>query len=169
MEKYKVGTGISVQYLALKRTTGLTDLVLKSYNALNVLVDTLPMVEDANGIYQVVFTPATVGFWRIEISSVSNGDYSAKEYDIVAIDIADVKAVADATKTELDATKTELDATKTEVDAINTNVVAVEGAIVSMQTDITDIKTKVTDIQTTVNTIKADINSLELPSGGYIL
>lgn len=169
MEKFKVNTPISIQYLSLKRTTGLTDLTLKSYNAANTLVDTIVMTELANGVYKATFTPLVTGFFRIEISSVINKDFAAKEYDIVATDIEDVKTELDSVKSTVEDTKTELDATKAVVDTINTNVSAVEGAITAMQADVTDIDAKVTSIETKVDSIQADIDSLEIPTGGYIL
>ena len=38
------------------------------------------MTEIGGGLYKAIWTPATVGFFRIEISSIVNKDFAAEGY-----------------------------------------------------------------------------------------
>ena len=187
--EYKNGVAVRVQYVALKRTTGLTDLTLKTYNPSGTLVDTTLLTEVSDGLYNVNFTPNVVGQWRIEISSVANGDAIQKAYDVVATLISDVQASvtaldakvdvlddkADAIDGKVTVVDGKVDAVDAKIDIIDANVDSVKSTVEASAVEVTAIKSKtdnlpantateLSDIKTTLSAIASQINI-----GGYIL
>jgi len=83
MSYYK-NTAIKVNYVALRNTSGLTDLEIKVYDENGSLFDTTLMTElpEGDGTYIGSFTPDEAGQWRISIRSITNGDRRAKVYEV---------------------------------------------------------------------------------------
>ena len=113
---YKANNVLKIKYVALHKTTGLVDLTLKTYNPSGVIVDTIVMTEVSGGLYEVEFTPLLVGQYRINISSIANGDNKGKTYEIEAIDLSDVQTNIDANEIKIDLIDSNVDAIKTKTD-----------------------------------------------------
>jgi len=143
MDIYKKGEVLKVNYLALKKTAGLTDVTMYVYNPSDVLVNTVVMTEvvaesgmDALGLYRGSFTPALEGQYRVRIESATNGDDISKVFEIgnfklddldaqlVTIDgkVDNLDADVVAVKGVVDATKLVVDATKIVVDSIDAQI-----------------------------------------------
>ena len=179
---YKVGLPITIQYVALKKTAGLTDLTFKSYNPSEVLVDTIVMTEVGGGVYKAVFTPALVGQWRIDIASVVNGDSAGKVLEIEAYNIGDVKSGVDTVGGKVDAVKTELDAVQSAVgvtdgkvdtlttksDAIKTELDTVNGKADTITTNVAAVKTELDTVNGNVSAIKSKTDNLPVDTAGAL-
>jgi hypothetical protein len=198
MERYKKNEAIKVNYLALKKTVGLTDVTMYVYNTLDVLVSTLVMTEvvadsgmDALGLYRSSFTPTTEGQWRIRIESATNGDDISKVFEIGNYKLDDIKdqtqdiedkvdiidGNVDLVKIETDkipAIKTETDkipAIKTETDKIQT----IDDNVDTVNSNVSAIKAKTDNLPANTATeltyIKNKVDSIDtqINPGGYIL
>jgi hypothetical protein len=184
MERYKKGEALQVNYLALKKTTGLTDVTMYVYNPSDTLVNTVVMTEvvapsgmDALGLYRGSFTPALDGQYRVRIQSAVNGDDISKVFEIGNYKLDDLQGQlvtidgnVDLIKIETDkipAIKTETDkipSIKTETDKIQTidnNVDLVKTETdkipaIKTETDkIAAIKTETDKIQTVDDNVDA--------------
>lgn len=81
---YNKDSVIKVNYSALHRQLGLTDLIMKVYDETNALQDTITMSEIVNsgGIYTASFIPDEIGQWRVRIQSNTNNDDYSKIYEV---------------------------------------------------------------------------------------
>ena len=151
MDTIKKNEEFRVNYIAIGKTTGLTDLTLTVYDEGGIAFGApIVMAEDAGGLYHGSFTPDAAGQWRITISSVVNHDDLQKVYDVVLATTDDVK--------------TQTQSIEDKVDTIDGNVsqVLLDVAAVKLQTQ--SIEDKVDDVKTVVDSIDLQINV-----GGYIL
>ena len=155
---YKVGLPITIQYVALKKTLSLADLTLKTYNAAEALVDTIVMTEVGGGTYKAAFTPATTGQWRIDVSSVANGDSAGKIYEIESYNLGDVNSNVSTVSGKVDTVTADVVAVKTELDAVQTKVNTIDTKADTNATAVAAVKTELDAVQTTVNSTstKAD-------------
>jgi len=137
---YKVDNSIKLQYLALNKVTGLTDITLKTYNPSGTLVDTTVLTEASAGLYETTFIPNVIGFWRITIVSALNGDSVQKQYQVES---ADLNSIAIS------------------IETIDANILEIKEKTGNLPSDtaseLTYLKDKIDDISSKVNT------------GGYIL
>jgi hypothetical protein len=189
---YKKNEALQVNYIALKKTTGLTDVKMRVYNPADVLVNEYTMVEvaassgDASlGLYRKSFTPTTDGQWIVRIESIVNGDDISKIFEIGNYNLDDVKAQTQSIEDKEDiidgnvdqalldvaAVKGVVDSTEGKVDQTLLDVAAVKGVVDSTETkvdgvviDIAAVKAQTQSIEDKVDTIDLQINA-----GGYIL
>ncbi len=179
---YKIGEALKIKYVALKKTLLLEDLTLKTYNPSGVLVDTIVLTEIAGGLYECEFTPLIVGQYRINISSIVNGDNKGKTYEIEAVNLADVNANIDANEVKIDAidgsvaeVKVVVDAVNGKVDAIDTVVDSISGKVDTVDTVVDAVKAKTDNLPANTATELTGINNkldaldLQISEGGEIL
>lgn len=164
---YRVGNAIKVNYVALKRTTGLTDLYMRIYdkdgNELGSGLSPVLMTEvvGAGGLYQASFTPDAVGQWRIRILSATNGDDISKVFEIEPYNLSDIED--------------HLEDLEDKLDFIDGNVTSVKNTVESTATKVDAIKTKTdnlpADTAAELNYIKNKVDSIDaqINFGGYIL
>jgi len=91
--RYKKNNVLKVNYVALHKTVGLTDLEMKVYDEASVLFDTVTMtaVPSNGGAYYASFTPDAKGQWRIRIQSDTNHDDIQKVFEVGDSDIDEIK------------------------------------------------------------------------------
>lgn len=154
METYKKNEAIKVNYIALNKTTGLTDVEMEVFNPSDVLVTTVTLVEvaagsgeDPLGLYRGSFTPTTEGQWRIRIQSATNNDDISKVFEIGNYKLDDVKDQLDTVEGKVDVIDGNVTAIKTKTDNLPANTA----------TELANIKSVVDDIALNIN------------PGGYIL
>ena len=164
MNEIKVNVAKKLIYIAINRTTGLSDLVLQPFDETGTAFGSpIAFTELANGAYEAAFTPDAIGTWRVRVTSVTNHDDAIKQFDVVSYDVADVYTIVDNIETKIDSIKTETDkiqtiddnidviktttdAIKAETDKIQTidnNVDSIKATVESSATDITDIKNSI--------------------------
>lgn len=140
MEEIKVNVEKKVIYIALNKTTGLTDLVLQPYDEAGVAFGSpIAFTELTNGAYQAAFTPDALGTWRIRVSSVTNHDEATKAFSVVEKDISDVVTLIDAMDVKVDAIKTETD----KIQSTKDEVITAQTKIDNVATDLAIVKANV--------------------------
>jgi endonuclease IV len=163
--EYKNGVAITIEYIVLGRTTGLTDVTLKAYNSSDVLKNTITMTEVSGGLYRATFTPDSVGLWRVAITSVTNLDNIQKGYQIVAYTIADAG-------TDIAAVKGVVDTIAIDTTTIISDVGDVKGVVDTIALDTAAIVLKTAnlpaDTADVLSTINSKLDAL-INEGGYIL
>lgn len=171
--RYKIGEAVTVDYIALKRTTGLTNLKMQVFDEAGIEFAGSPITmieviagtgENDLGLYTADFTPDAVGRWRIRIESATNKDDLSKIFQIQVTKEDDIKTVVDSIEGKVDNldldiidVKTVVDSTEGKVDNLDADVIAVAG-------QITDVKVQTQSIED-----KIDAIDLQIDSGGYIL
>lgn len=111
--QYKINTSIEVRYLAINRTTGISDLKLTPTNPSGVDGSQVTFTEIGGGLYKATFTPNALGWWWARVSSVLHPeDVSAKSYYVGTTD--------DPNPTQEDGKVTSLDTKFGEVQATPT-------------------------------------------------
>jgi len=163
---YKKNVAIKVNYVALHRTAGLTDLDMKVYDEAGVLFATVTLTEivGGGGAYYGSFTPDEKGQWRIRIQSATNHDDVQKVFEISNNDVDDVKSQLDTVEGKIDvidgnvtSIKGTVETTDGKVDTVITDVAAVKGVVDSTETKVDGMITKLQDIDDQIST------------GGYIM
>jgi len=171
MDIYKKGEVLKVNYLALKKTEGLTDVTMYVYNPSDVLVNTVVMTEvvaesgmDALGLYRGSFTPALEGQYRVRIESATNGDDISKVFEIGNFKLDDLDAqlvTIDGKIDNLDAdvvaVKGVVDSTEGKVDGLVVDVAAVKGVVDGIVTDVAAVKGVVDTTDGKVDNLDADV------------
>jgi methyl-accepting chemotaxis protein len=159
MFPYKKDVAITVMYVALKKTTGLTDLQMKVYDEAGGLFDTVTLTEVVSngGLYMGSFTPDAEGSWRARIQSATNNDDVQRLFEVNLIGIDDVNTLV----TTIDGNVTSIKGT---VESTASDVTSIKGTVESTASDVTAIASDVTSIKATVESIDEQINP-----GGYIL
>jgi len=152
MERYKKNVAIKINYIAIKKTTGLTDVEMKVYDEAGSLFSTVTMTElgGAGALYYGSFTPDAVGQWRIRIQSATNLDDYQKVFEIGTYDVDDVKD--------------QLDTVEGKVDIIDGNLTSVKGTVESTDSKVDALQIDLTSVKGTVESLDVQINP-----GGYIL
>jgi hypothetical protein len=157
MERYKKNEAIKVNYIALKKTVGLTDVEMQVFNPADVLVSTFTMTEvvagsgeNALSLYRASFTPTTDGQWRIRIQSATNLDDISKVFEIGNYKLDDVKD--------------QLDTVEGKVDIIDGNVTSIKGTVETTDGKVDGIIVDIAAVKAVVDSIDLQINP-----GGYIL
>lgn len=81
MSQYKINQSIYVRYLELEKEAGVIDLVLTPANPSGADQSPISFSDLGNGLYQAYFTPNTIGWWQVRVSSVSKpGNVYARSY-----------------------------------------------------------------------------------------
>ena len=156
MARYHKNEAIKVNYIALKKTLGLTDVYLQPYDETGALFGSpILMTEipgdgsglNSGGAYQGSFTPDADGQWRVRIKSVANGDDVQKAYEVDDYDIDDVKAQTQSIEDKTDIIDGNVDLIKAKTDKLPTDTAA------------------------TLQSIKDVVDAIaaEIVTGGYIL
>jgi tetrahydromethanopterin S-methyltransferase subunit G len=189
---YKKNVPIKVFYVALHRTTGLTNLDMSVYDEVGGLSTTVTLTEivGSGGGYYGSFTPDAKGQWRIRIQATgsgSNGDDIQKVFDVGNSDVDTLDTKIDVIDSNVDLIKTETDkipAIKTETDkipAIKTEtdkIPAIKTETDKIQTidnNVDAIKTKTdnlpTDTAAELSDIKDTLSDIDdqISTGGYIM
>lgn len=160
MDRYKKNEAIKVNYIVIKKTTGLTDVVMHVYDEAGVELGSglspvaMTEIVGGGGLYYGSFTPDANGQWRIRIQSTVNGD--------------DVQRVFEVGDYKLDDVKGQTQDIEDKVDVIDGNVTAIDGKV-------DDIKAKTenlpADTASELQDIKDKIDAvdLQIDKGGYIL
>lgn len=172
-----IGQEHKIIYVALGKTTGLTDLLLQPYDELGAAFGSpIAFTELVNGAYEASFTPDAEGIWRVRVSSVSNLDDAIKTIEVVAVELDMVAEAVDEVKTVVDAIKIEtdkiqvvddnVDAVKVVVDATAAKVDIIKAKTDNLPADtaqeLTDIDSGIAQVQTDIDIIKTGIKT-----GGY--
>lgn len=151
---YKKNSTIKVNYIALNKTTGLTDVTMYVYDELGALFTTVVMTEliegsgvDPSGLYYGSFTPDEKGQWRVRIQSDTNGDDIQRVFEIGNYDVDDVKTQTQDIEDKVDTIDGNIDAIKTKTDNLPADT----------SSEITYMKNKLDSLDTQIN------------PGGYIL
>ena len=154
---YKKDEAIKVNYLALKKTIGLTDVEMQIYNPSDTLITTATMVEEVSetgendlGLYRSSFTPTSSGQWRIRIQSATNGD--------------DISKIFEIGNYKLDDLQTQLVTIDGKIDNLDDDVVDVKGVVDSTEGKVDGLVIDVAAVKSVVDSIDLQINP-----GGYIL
>ena len=193
---YKKNEPIKVNYIALKKTTGLVDVLMQVYDENGVAFGspiTMTEVvagsgENPLGLYQGSFTPDENGQWRIRIESATNGDDISKVFEVGKYKLDDIKdqtqdiedkidiidGNVDLIKTETDkipAIKTETDKIQTiddNVDSVKTTVEATDGKVDAIKAKTDNLPA---DTATQLDDIEDKIDDIDtqINPGGYIL
>jgi hypothetical protein len=152
MDRYKKNVAIKINYIAIKKTTGLTDVEMKVYDEAGGLFSTVTMTElgGAGALYYGSFTPDAVGQWRIRIQSATNLDDYQKVFEVGNYNVDDVKD--------------QLDTVEGKVDVIDGNVTSIKSTVETTDGKVDDLQSDVTSIKGTVESLDIQINP-----GGYIL
>jgi len=196
---YKKNEALQVNYIALKKTTGLTDVKMRVYNTADVLINEYTMIEVAAssgdaalGLYRKSFTPTTDGQWRVRIESVINGDDISKIFEIgnfklddIETIVADIDGNVDQALLDIAAVKGVVDSTEGKVDQAILDVAAVKGVVDSTEgkvdqtiLDVAAVKGVVDSTEGKVDQSLLDIAAvkgvvdnidLQVNAGGYIL
>lgn len=159
---YKKNAAIKVFYVALHRTTGLTNLDMSVYDEVGGLFTTVTLTEivGSNGGYYGSFTPDEKGQWRVRIQdtqSSPNGDDIQKVFEVGNSDV-------DTLDTKIDVIDSNVDLIKTETDKIQTiddNVDAIKTKTDNLPADT---EAELDAIQDTLQDIDDQIST-----GGYIM
>lgn len=149
---YKKNDALKVNYIALNKTTGLTDVSMAVYDEVGGLFSTVTMTEvvGAGGLYQGSFTPDESGQWRVRITSATNLDDISKIFEIGNYKLDDVK---DQTQDIED-----------KIDIIDGNVTSIKSTVETTDGKVDTIITDVAAVKAVVDAIELQINP-----GGYIL
>lgn len=119
LEKVKINTSETFEYIALNFTTGLTDLTVTVRRPDGTTFTPAPtIVEDQNGAYRYTYTPNVLGTWQERIVSPTNGDEAIRTYEVVSFELDDVKAQTDVIETKVDAVDGKVDDIDTKADQI---------------------------------------------------
>ena len=170
MDYIKVNEANKLIYVALNKTTGLSDLVLQPYDEAGVTFGTpTSFTELANGAYEASFTPDAVGVWRVRVSSASNLDDAIKSYDVIATKLDDVKVVVDSVETKVDTIDTVVDATKVVVDSVETKVDTIDTVVDASKVVVDATKVVVDSVETKVDSMQSDVTEIKanVTIGGY--
>lgn len=159
MNYIKLNEANKVIYIALNKTTGLTDLKLQPYDEAGVAFG-VPIVfsELANGAYEASFTPDAVGVWRVRVSSATNNDDAVKTFNVIASKLDDVKTVVDSVETKVDTIDTVVDATKVVADSVETKVDTID-------TVVDAVKVETDKIQTVDDNVDSVISKVDVVDG----
>jgi hypothetical protein len=181
---YKKNVAIKVNYVALHRQTGLTDLEMKIYDETGAELGsglspiTLVAVPSNGGAYYGSFTPDAKGQWRIRITSATNNDDIQKVFEISNSDVDEVKlqtqSIEDKTDiidTVVDATKVVVDATKVVVDNTEDKVDIIDGNVDQALLDIAAAKVVIDATKVVVDATKVVVDSIDdqISTGGYLM
>ena len=150
--RYKVGVPLRIDYIALKKTIGLIDVVLRVWDEAGVefgapIVMTeivAPTADVSLGLYTGVFTPDAVGQWRVRIQSATNGDDISKLFETQLTSEDDIKVQTQSIEDKVDASKLVIDATKGVVDATKLVVDATKLVVDNIKTVVDDIHNEIT-------------------------
>ena len=146
MEGYIKNAVLRVNYVALKKTSGLIDLQMKVYDEVGGLFTTVTMSEISGmgGLYEGDFTPDAVGQWRVRIQSATNGDDISKLFETQLTSEDDIKVQTQSIEDKVDASKLVIDATKGVVDATKLVVDATKLVVDNIKTVVDDIHNEIT-------------------------
>jgi len=192
--RYKAGDVLKVNYIALKRTTGLIDLEMQVYDEAGIefvgspftMVEIVAPTEDGCiGLYQGTFTPDAVGQWIIRIQSATNGDDISKIFEVQLTKEDDIKTQTQAIEGKLDTAilnianlDGDIVAVAAQITNLDGDVAAVAGQITNLDGDVAAVAGQVTNLDADVVLVKAQTQSIEnkidaidlqISSGGYIL
>lgn len=168
--RYKKNVAIKVNYVALHRTTGLTDLNMHIYDETGAELGSgfspilMTEIVGGGGAYYAVFTPDAKGQWRIRIQSATNHDDIQKVFEVGDYDVDDVKAQTQSIEDKTDIIDGNVDLIKLETDKIQTiddNVDAIKTKTDNLPADTA---AELTEIDNKLQTIDDQIST-----GGYIL
>lgn len=179
---YKKNVPIKVFYVALHRTTGLTNLDMSVYDELGALSTTVTLTEivGSGGGYYGSFTPDEKGQWRIRIQATgsgSNGDDIQKVFEVGNSDVDTLDTKIDVIDSNVDLIKTETDkipAIKTETDKIPA-IKTETDKIQTIDDNVDAIKTKTdnlpADTEAELDAIDSKLQDIDdqISSGGYIM
>ena len=159
---YKKNVALKVNYVALHRTAGLTDLEMSIYDEAGVEVPiispiTLTEIVGGGGAYYGSFTPDAKGQWRIRIQSATNNDDIQKVFEVGDSDIDEVKLQTQSIENKEDIIDANVDLIKIETDKIQSIKTKTDNlpANTAAELDAIDSKLQVLDDQ--------------ISTGGYIL
>jgi peptidoglycan hydrolase CwlO-like protein len=160
--RYIKNAAIKVNYVALHRTLGLTDLSMKVYDEAGELFSTVILTEvlgdgtglDAGGAYKGNFTPDAKGQWRIRITSATNNDDVQKVFEVGNSDVDEVK-------TQLDTVEGKVDAVQSDVTSVKGTVETTDGKVDALQSDVTSVKGTVETTDGKVDTLQSDLTSVK--------
>lgn len=178
--RYKVGETLTVDYVALKRKTGLTNLKMQVWDEAGVEFAGSPITmieviagtgETDLGLYTANFTPDAVGRWRIRIESATNKDDLSKIFEIQATKEDDIKSAVDNLDGDVVTLDGKVVALDGKVDNLDADVVAVAGQITNLDADVVAVAGQITDVKSQTQSIedKIDAIDLEIDTGGYVL
>lgn len=130
MDSQKISTVRKIVWVSLNFTTGLTDLIVVVRKPDGSLLSPAPtVVEQGLGIYTAEYTPDTLGIWQEKVSSILNGDLAIRSYEVVAVDLSDIKAEADVIAADVIAVKAEQVIQGGKLDTISTQVAGISTEI----------------------------------------
>lgn len=171
---YKVNTLRKLRYVALDFTTGMTDLDLiirKPDGSVFVFPGGEGVwTEQADGVYEVFYTPDVVGLWQEKITSVSNSDKLINTIIVVTKVIDDISTEVGAVETKVD----NLDAKVTTVDGKTDTIIAeqgiTQGKVDAVDSKATSIEGKIDVNSGKLDTIDGKVGdlSVEIKPGGYL-
>lgn len=164
---YKKNEALQVNYIALHKTAGLTDVYMKVYNPSDTLVTTVTMTEvvaasgeNVLGLYRGSFTPTTDGQWRVRIESVTNNDDISKIFEVGNYKLDDVKDQTQSIEDKTDIIDGNVDLIKTETDKIQTIDDNVD--LIKTETDkIQTIDDNLDSVKTTVETTDGKVDIID--------
>ena len=174
---YRKNVAIKVNYVALHRQTGLTDLEMKIYDETGTELGsglspiTLVAVPSNGGAYYGSFTPDAKGQWRIRIQSATNFDDIQKVFEISNADVDSNEDKIDIIDGNIDqalldiaAVKGVVDSTEVKVDQTILDVAAVKGVVDSTEGKVDQSLLDIAAVKGVVDNIDLQVNA-----GGYIL
>jgi hypothetical protein len=190
MDRYKKNEAIKVNYIVIKKTTGLTDVLMHVYDEAGVELGSglspvaMTEIVGAGGLYYGSFTPDANGQWRIRIQSAVNGDDVQRVFEVGNYKLDDVKDQTQDIEDKVDIIDGNVDLVKTETDKIpsiktetnkiqtiddNVDTIIIDVAAVKVVVDSTETKVDNIKIQTQSIEDKIDDIDLQIDKGGYIL
>jgi hypothetical protein len=104
MDRYKKNEAIKINYIVIKKTTGLTDVLMYVYDEagaeLGSGLSPVAMTEivGGSGLYYGSFTPDASGQWRIRIQSTVNGDDVQRVFEVGDYKLDDLQSQLEQTK-----------------------------------------------------------------------
>jgi methyl-accepting chemotaxis protein len=180
MFPYKKDVAITVMYVALMKTTGLTDVQMKVYDEAGGLFSTVTLTEVVSngGLYMGSFTPDAEGSWRTRIQSAINKDDVQRLFEVNLVGIDDVNTLVTtidgnvtSIKGTVESTASDVTSIKGTVESTASDVTSVKGTVESTASDVTSIKGTVESTASDVTSIKGTVEDIaaEITTGGYIL
>jgi len=129
MLQYKINKLKKFLYKALKETTGLADLELTLTKPDGTPIAPIALVTVENDIYEVSYTFDTLGVWRANISSATNGDDKDFAIEITAQDIDSSVDLITTIDGKIDVIDGKVDVVDGKIDSIDTKIDGIDSKI----------------------------------------
>lgn len=173
---YKKNVAIKVNYVALHRTTGLTDLEMHFYDEAGVEVPitspvTMTEIVGGNGAYYGSFTPDAKGQWRIRIQSATNNDDIQKVFEISDSDADEIKLQTQSIEDKTDIIDGNVDQTLLDIAAVKTQTQSIEDKADIIDGNVDQTLLDIAAAKAVIDATKVVVDSIDdqISTGGYIL